>query len=787
MPAMSIWRPRGRIDRGRNVVLVFLFFAVLVFTAYCEGYQSRISLPFGLLLLGGFAMSLWLAMCTSTIRLLTLMLSIFLIEYVKETIGIKSNLWAYKGNPGQYVFGVLAWVVAGTSAYGLATRVLVPVLRRLGATGSRWLNLAGPRWLNSVVLSALFALLPLTLGHYWTDIKPPFWAFYGLLLVVALLAARRTPFLEFAALVISAWLLGNLGEWLGSTHPGVWTFRYNPDYPPVFLVFACWPLEIFVQYSLSGFLAGELPRREVAPVPAGIDKSPEERALQFFLILSGAVYFAVGFAIALVPDWILEAINTLLHALIPSRPSVSSVLQERFWVALSFSMMMTITALCFLAARDVRRYSGYIMALLIAKAASALSGLAFCVFPPHSLPGLVVCLVDGSIFWITLFFFLRFVLRTQAPSPVTPPPSPGLTTVASIHGHNMIACLHEVLAETDFFGVLERRFEASRAAALAASPAATPKTRAEFSVVIKPNFMFMHAKEDRSTYTDPKLVEELIDRIFAKGFTNISVVEAQSTYGNYYDNRDVVTVAEYVGYSQSKNYRIVDLTNEMVEHDYGGRLGKHFVGRTWRDADFRVSFAKNKTHMFSNYTLTLKNVYGTFPPQNKLKEYHTERDYDWPTIQALKDFPVDFGLIDAFISADGQFGVIADPKPNLTQTIIAGENLLAVDWVGAKKMGLDPDDPSVGRFLPLVVQAFGKPEIHWVGNKSTYEDWHNVVTPLSRALNLIEKSYAFSDWWFAVLTAMDKQFKFNKTDWPTLAMRRLLAPFKRFLFPHDVL
>lgn len=303
MPAMSIWRPRGRIDRGRNVVLVLLFFAVLVFTAYCEGYQSRISLPFGLLLLGGFAMSLWLAMCTSTIRLLTLLLSIFLIEYVKETIGIESKLWVYRGNPGQYVFGVLAWVVAGTSAYGLATRVLVPVLRRLGVAGSRWLNLAGPRWLNLLVLSALFALLPLTLGDYLTDIKPPFWAFYGLLLVVALLAARRTPFLEFAALVLSAWLSGNLGEWLGSTNPGVWTFTYNPDYPPVFLVFACWPLEIFVQYSLSGFLASELPRREVAPVPAGIDKSTEERALQFFLILSGAVYFAVGFAIALVPDW----------------------------------------------------------------------------------------------------------------------------------------------------------------------------------------------------------------------------------------------------------------------------------------------------------------------------------------------------------------------------------------------------------------------------------------------------------------------------------------------------
>ena len=71
--------------------------------------------------------------------------------------------------------------------------------------------------------------------------------------------------------------------------------------------------------------------------------------------------------------------------------------------------------------------------------------------------------------------------------------------------------------------------------------------------------------------------------------------------------------------------------------------------------------------------------------QNKLKEYHTKREYDWPTIETLKHFWVHFGLIDAITSADGQFGVIVDPEPNLTKTIIGGENLMAVDWVGPKR------------------------------------------------------------------------------------------------------
>jgi uncharacterized protein (DUF362 family) len=223
----------------------------------------------------------------------------------------------------------------------------------------------------------------------------------------------------------------------------------------------------------------------------------------------------------------------------------------------------------------------------------------------------------------------------------------------------------------------------------------------------------------------------------------------------------------------------------MVPYDYGGKLGRHFVGPTWRDADFRISFAKNKTHTFCNYTLTIKNIYGTLPLQDKLKEYHTKREYDWPTIETLQRFPVHFGLIDAFTSADGQFGVIVDPEPNETKTIIGGENLIAVDWVGAKKMGLDPDDPQVGRFLPLAVEAFGKPEIIWLGDQSVYEPWENVSEAVIKSLDFIEEAYVFSDWWFSILTGMDKYFTFKKKSWVVLLLRKVMAPVKRILYRYD--
>jgi uncharacterized protein (DUF362 family) len=763
---------QARSACGRNVFGVVLLFAALLVAAVFEQHWRRSLIPLGLWLVFGFGLCLHLALRASTVRLLALLLTIFFVEYAKESIGVHAQLWSYTGPGGSYVFGVLAWVVAGTATYAAATGQAIPLLRRC--------RLTAPRWLNLVVVLGLAGLLAVLLRDKRHLVGVPFWSFYALLVLVSLLAVRRMPFHVLAGIVVCAWLAGAISEYLGSSVGRAWIFRGDPAFPPAYLLAACWPLEILAQYALSAFLAGEPVSGQAPPDEAPMDAlSREERVLRGFLVGSGIVYLVVGFAFVLLPNPILGTIHRLSRFLLPGLP-VPALPEDRFWVVLAFSMMMTITALCFLAAFDVRRKRGYILPLLLAKFASAAGGLLTFVLATRCFACLAIFVVDGTIFGLTFFFFVRaqrgfFREQTGFLYGEGPPPQGQPTTVAAISGEDKLDCLGRVLDETRFDEVLEARRLASG------------KSRETFNVVIKPNFMFMHAREDRSTYTDPELVHALVDRLVALGYRRIFLVESQSTYGNYYANRDVVTVAEYVGYRSDGRYRIVDLTQERVPYDYGGRLGQHVVAPTWRDADFRISFAKNKTHVFCNYTLTLKNVYGTLPMQNKLLEYHTEREYDWPTIEALKHFPVHFGLVDAFLSADGQFGVITDPKPNPTRTIIGGENLIAVDWVGAKKMGLDPDDPMVGRFLPLAVRAFGRPNIRWVGDTSTYPGWRNVWRWLRCALDLIEEGYAFSNWWFSVLTAMDAKFPFVPRHWATRGMRKLLAPGKRYFYPHDVL
>lgn len=346
-------------------------------------------------------------------------------------------------------------------------------------------------------------------------------------------------------------------------------------------------------------------------------------------------------------------------------------------------------------------------------------------------------------------------------------------TVAAIRDPNKFKALDAVLKATEFMPLVTRAWQASG------------KPQADFAIVIKPNFMFAYNKSDRSTFTDPELVGRLVATLKDQGgFPNITVVEAQSTYGQYFDKRRVVEVAEYVGYAVDggAGYRVVDLTEDAFEERHlGPHLGRHPVPLTWRDADFRISFAKNKTHAYSYYTLTLKNIYGALPLADKFSEYHTGRDIYHTTMEYLRAFPVHFGLIDAHLSADGPFGIFADPEPNVTETIIGGADLVAVDWVGATKMGLDP---KISRYVELAVKAFGKPEITLVGDPNPYRPWLNVPVVLSLFTHYgLDANDYFGNLLYMAGAYMDESHFTHKSKSPFIqAARRALNPLQKAIF-----
>jgi len=309
-------------------------------------------------------------------------------------------------------------------------------------------------------------------------------------------------------------------------------------------------------------------------------------------------------------------------------------------------------------------------------------------------------------------------------------------------GGEKFKSFQELLSLTRFDGCLQKIYSESG------------KSINDFSVVIKPNMMvYINPNNHQVVVTDKELVELLIDHIRNLGFTNIAVVEAQNDVGRMFKNHNVRVVAKQIGYQPDGRYRIVDLTEEAVKFKYeyihlNGRkkLWKHTVGRTWRDADFRISFAKCKTHEHDYMTLAVKNIYGCFPNPNKVCEYHMKYEVWDVTGRLYRNFPVHFAFVDCWMASDG-FQGYKIPSPRPLKMLFSGPDAVAVDMEIFKRAGLDYKK---SRILKRAVQqtrngACCYPEYQVAGDKDTqFQDlmsWLNVTDQIVSAIDILEEVY----------------------------------------------
>lgn len=268
--------------------------------------------------------------------------------------------------------------------------------------------------------------------------------------------------------------------------------------------------------------------------------------------------------------------------------------------------------------------------------------------------------------------------------------------------------------------------------------------RAEFRIAIKPNLMIFQNREVPEVATDPDLLKHLAHRLREDGFTKIALVESQNTMGNWNKNRSVRNVARVAGYPD-ESYEIVDLTLEREPHVYRVRglpAWNHFVGRTWRDAHYRIDFAKLKTQLDNNYTLSLKNQFGVLPLRNKYWHYHTRRPYWACTLYTLVNFPVHFGFIDGYTASDGPLGFAVQYNPKQPEILMAGPDIIALDFVGATLMSLDPMDSPLARFT---ARHFGMPTIEIVGDDAPVQGWENVPETLHNVVDIGQAIYVLSN------------------------------------------
>jgi uncharacterized protein (DUF362 family) len=238
-------------------------------------------------------------------------------------------------------------------------------------------------------------------------------------------------------------------------------------------------------------------------------------------------------------------------------------------------------------------------------------------------------------------------------------------------------------------------------------------------VVIKPNLVEL-APSGSGVVTDYRVVRAIIKMLYEIN-SDLRVTIAEGAGGwvpsetlshdpsifvgdgfeesNY---RQLLTDPEFAG----KNLDIVDLnldnyTEVKVSLPYYAQR-TYFIARTILDSDLLINVPVMKIHV-TGITVCLKNnigilpgmVYGWYkavgyPYPSNTGLVHTRDIWDEEIVDVASLSGVDLNIVDAVVGLERYKSVMGSPKR--VNTIIAGENMVAVDTVCSRLMGLNPDD-----------------------------------------------------------------------------------------------
>ncbi len=202
--------------------------------------------------------------------------------------------------------------------------------------------------------------------------------------------------------------------------------------------------------------------------------------------------------------------------------------------------------------------------------------------------------------------------------------------------------------------------------------------------LIKPNICGGNPKI-MGSFTSHEVVEEIVKmvrEVDAEPF----VADADMIWTRF---EPVAEDQGWVEWAQRVNVPLVNLTKtERVYFDFGreSATGIVPVSKELVDADVIISVPTMKTHLLTNITIGMKNMYGTFPQRNKAK-YHR-----FGIAEVICDvnraFTPTLTVIDGTIGGDA-WGPLSC-TPVYAQTVIASNDVVAADAVACQLMGYDP-------------------------------------------------------------------------------------------------
>jgi len=204
-------------------------------------------------------------------------------------------------------------------------------------------------------------------------------------------------------------------------------------------------------------------------------------------------------------------------------------------------------------------------------------------------------------------------------------------------------------------------------------------------VVIKPNICGGNPQISGS-FTSTEIVDELVKMIRAIG-ANPLVVDSDMIWTKF----DPVAEAEgWKEWAKREGVPLVNLKHtRKIRFNFGrdSSIGIVPVSREMVEADVIISVPAMKTHLLTNVTLGMKNMYGTFPQENKAKFHRF--GIENVTCEVNKAFTPHLTIIDGTVGGEC-FGPLSC-KPLNYQTLIASNDVVAADAVACILMGYQPE------------------------------------------------------------------------------------------------
>ncbi|MDD5417573.1 MAG: DUF362 domain-containing protein [Candidatus Nanoarchaeia archaeon] len=205
------------------------------------------------------------------------------------------------------------------------------------------------------------------------------------------------------------------------------------------------------------------------------------------------------------------------------------------------------------------------------------------------------------------------------------------------------------------------------------------------TVFIKPNFM---SGIGMLANTHPDLVRFAVHKCLKSGAKKIYVGD---TAMSQIDGEKAFSWTKIKEYVERHGGTMLNLESSVYkEKEFNGILSKKIMlPEEFLESDVYINMPKMKTHCITKFTGGIKNSLGLLRDNDKRTNHSFER-LDLKLLDIVRARKPDLVIVDSYIAMEGEGPILGEPVK--TGYSVVGNDVIAVDSVCCKLMGIEPSD-----------------------------------------------------------------------------------------------